>query len=136
MKCRPKKVDNVKKNTLGKNFMIIIKSSIFAVIITFLLFIIFAIAMKIGNLDEKIIPPTNQVIRIISIALGGSMAAKASKVRGWLKGGITGIMYMFWAFVISALFAQSIIFNRVVLSDIAMSFIVGAIGGVIGVNLK
>ncbi|HHW70577.1 MAG TPA: TIGR04086 family membrane protein [Clostridiales bacterium] len=116
--------------------MIIIKSSIFAVIITFLLFIIFAIAMKIGNLDEKIIPPTNQVIRIISIALGGSMAAKASKVRGWLKGGITGIMYMFWAFVISALFAQSIIFNRVVLSDIAMSFIVGAIGGVIGVNLK
>ena len=43
MKCSPKKVDNVKKNTLGKNFMIIIKSSIFAVIITFLLFIIFAI---------------------------------------------------------------------------------------------
>ena len=84
--------------------------------------------MKIGNLDETIIPPINQAIRIISIALGGAFAARASNVNGWLMGALTGIMYMLWAFLISALFGHRMTLDRIVVSDIVMSFIVGAIG--------
>ncbi len=136
MRLNTKKLDNTKGDSLIKTLMTIIKSSITAVIITFLFFIIFAIVMKIGNLDEKIISPINQVIRIISIALGGSIAARASSSRGWLIGAITGIIYMLWAFAISTLFGHTMDFNRIVISDITMSFIVGAIGGIIGINLK
>ena len=114
MRLNTKKLDNTKGDSLIKTLMTIIKSSITAVIITFLFFIIFAIVMKIGNLDEKIISPINQVIRIISIALGGSIAARASSSRGWLIGAITGIIYMLWASVISTLFSVMMDFNRIV----------------------
>ncbi len=136
MKTNVKKMDSGKGDSLPKSTKIIIKSSIIAVIMTLLFFIIFAIVMKIGNLDETIIPPINQAIRIISIALGGAFAARASNVNGWLMGALTGIMYMLWAFLISALFGHRMTLDRIVVSDIVMSFIVGAIGGIIGINLK
>lgn len=136
MKMNVKKADSGKSDSLTRNFMIILKSSIFAVIVTLLFFIIFAIVMKIGNLDEKIIPPMNQIIRIISIALGGVIAARASNAKGWLKGAMTGVAYILWAFMISAVFGHRMSLDRFVISDIVMSFIVGAIGGIIGINLK
>lgn len=131
-----KKTDSKKSNSVANHLMIIVKSSFAAVIVTLLFFIIFSIVMKVGNLDENVIPPTSQAIRIISIALGGALAARASHSKGWLKGAMTGVMYIIWAFLISALFGHRVSLNKIVISDIAMSFIVGAIGGIIGINLK
>lgn len=131
-----KKTDSKKSNSVANHLMIIVKSSFAAVIVTLLFFIIFSIVMKVGNLDENVIPPTSQAIRIISIALGGVLAARASHSKGWLKGAMTGVMYIIWAFLISALFGHRVSLNKIVISDIAMSFIVGAIGGIIGINLK
>ena len=131
-----KKTDGTKGNSLAIDAMVIIKSSIAAVIVTLLFFIIFSVVMKIGNLDEGVISPTSQAIRVMSIALGGAIAARASNAKGWLKGAMTGVMYILWAFIISALFGHRISLNKVVISDIGMSFVVGAIGGIIGINLK
>ncbi|NMA95466.1 MAG: TIGR04086 family membrane protein [Clostridiales bacterium] len=136
MRKNVKNVDDVMGTTLISNIIIVIRSSIVAIILTLLLFIIFSIVMKVGNLTEDVIPPISQVIRVTSIAFSGALAARSSKSKGWLKGALTGITYMLWAYIISLLFGNKISLDSIAISDIGMGFIVGAIGGIIGINLK
>jgi putative membrane protein (TIGR04086 family) len=71
----------------------------------------------------------------LSIAFGGMLAAKSSKKVGWLKGGITGVVYVLFAFMISSLFGGSILMGSIIFSDILLGVIAGAVGGIIGVNV-
>jgi putative membrane protein (TIGR04086 family) len=125
----------MKRDGQVNNTLLILKGSLLAVIITLLCFIVFAIIMKFANLGEDVIGPVNQVIRVISIAIGSALPAKVSKNKGWIKGAITGGLYIVWAFVISILFSNHVSFDSILLSDVLLGLIVGAIGGIIGVNI-
>ena len=113
----------------------ILKSSLVAVIITLICFTLFAVIIKVADMQETIIPPVVQVVRTLSIAFGGMLAARASKKMGWLKGGITGIVYILWAFLISSLFGGPAVMGSLILSDLLLGVVAGAVGGVIGVNI-
>jgi len=71
MRSAKKNSVQVDRNSLIHNGLVILKASLLAVIVTLVGFLIFAVVMKLANLQETIIPPVNQAIRIISIALGG-----------------------------------------------------------------
>jgi len=115
--------------------LVIVKSSIIAVVITLICFIIFAMVIKLFSLQETIIPAVVQVIRTICIALGGLLAARTSKKKGWLSGAFTGLLYIVWAFIISGFFENDMSMTKLVFSDILLGIVAGAIGGIIGVNL-
>lgn len=124
------------ENSVIHNFLVILKASLFAVIISLICFVLFALVMKLANLQESIIPPVNQAIRIVSMVVGGAAAARSSKSKGWLKGALTGLLYIVWAFIISGIFGGGYIFDTVLLSDVLLGIVVGAIGGIIGINIE
>lgn len=136
MRSAKKNSVQVDRNSLIHNSLVILKASLLAVIVTLVGFLIFAVVMKLANLQETIIPPVNQAIRIISIALGGAVAARSSRTKGWLKGALTGLLYIVWALVISAIFGGKYAFDTVLLSDALLGIVVGAIGGIIGINIE
>ena len=113
----------------------VLKSSLVAIIITLICFTLFAVIIKVADMQETIIPPVVQVVRTLSIALGGMLAARASRKMGWLKGGITGVVYILWAFLISSLFGGSTFMGTLIFSDLLLGAVAGAVGGVIGVNI-
>jgi len=135
MRSINKTTNLLKQSILPNDVFIVLKGSIIAVLITLVCFLFFALVMRFMYLDDALIPSVNQVIRIFSIALGGAYAARASRGIGWLKGALTGLLYIFWAFLISWLFSGNLIINIVLLSDAFMGLLAGAIGGVIGVNI-
>lgn len=116
--------------------MVIVRSSIIAVVITLICFIIFALVIKLFSLQERIIPAVVQVIRTICIALGGLLAARSSRKRGWLIGTFTGVLYVVWAFIISGLFGSNMNLTTIVFSDILLGIVAGTVGGIIGINLE
>lgn len=136
MRSAKKNSVQVDRNSLIHNSLVILKASLLAVIVTLVGFLIFAVVMKLANLQETIIPPVNQAIRIISIALGGAVAARSGRTKGWLKGALTGLLYIVWALVISAIFGGKYAFDTVLLSDALLGIVVGAIGGIIGINIE
>ncbi len=135
MKSIRKSLAQPEKDTTIHELLVILKASLLAVIITLICFVIFALVMKLANLKETIIPPVNQAIRILSIAIGGVFASRASRKKGWLKGGLTGLLYIIWSFIISGLFDGKYIFNTLLLSDLLLGAVVGAVGGIIGINI-
>ncbi|NMB11448.1 MAG: TIGR04086 family membrane protein [Firmicutes bacterium] len=76
-----------------------------------------------------------QIFSYLSMATGGFMAARSSQRHGWLVGGLVGMLFI--------LAMNWITSGSVVLPDmnpdtvlrLGMGFIVGAAGGMIGVNL-
>ncbi|MGI6188241.1 MAG: TIGR04086 family membrane protein [Clostridiales bacterium] len=136
MKIAKKSSSQPVENSVIHNFLVILKASLFAVIISLICFVLFALVMKLANLQESIIPPVNQAIRIVSMVVGGAAAARSSKSKGWLKGALTGLLYIVWAFIISGIFGGGYIFDTVLLSDVLLGIVVGAIGGIIGINIE
>ena len=94
MKIAKKSSSQPVENSVIHNFLVILKASLFAVIISLICFVLFALVMKLANLQESIIPPVNQAIRIVSMVVGGAAAARSSKSKGWLKGALTGLLYI------------------------------------------
>lgn len=121
--------------TMWSGALNILKCSLVAIIITLITFLIFAVIIKVGDMQENVISPVVQVIRTLSIAFGGMSAARTNKKRGWLKGAITGVVYILWAFIISSLLGDRTIMHSLILSDILLGIVAGAVGGIIGVNL-
>ena len=113
----------------------VLKGSLIAIVITLVFFTLFAVVIKVADMQESIIPPVVQVVRTLCIAFGRLLAARASKKMGWLKGAITGILYIFFAFVISSLFGESNFMGSLILSDLLLGAVAGAVGGIIGVNI-
>ena len=124
------------ENPLLQDVMLVSKGSIFAVIITLLFIILFAFVMQLSSLSETIIRPVVQVVRILSIALGGAYAARKTSNKGWLKGAVTGIGYVILVSIIGVISGGQFAFDRILLSDALMALVVGAAGGAIGINIR
>lgn len=124
------------ENSLLQDVMLVSKGSVFAVIITLLFIILFAFVMQLSSLSETIIRPVVQVVRILSIAIGGAYAARKTTNKGWIKGAVTRIGYVILVSVICVISGGQFAFDRILLSDALMALIVGAAGGAIGINIR
>lgn len=128
--------DNIitEESELKKNSIRIIKGSIFAIIISFILLLIFAILLCYTSLPESTMLPVILVTTGISILIGSMISTRKIRKNGILNGGIVGLVYIITLYLISSLFLAgfSITFNSFIM--LIVGIITGMIGGVIGVN--
>lgn len=114
----------------------IFKGSVCALCVSLLLVLVFAFLLKFTNISDSAIYPVNQVIKGVSVFLGVFVGMKKSKELGLVSGLLIGIIYTVLAFFIFSLLAGSITFDLSFLTDIAFGGIIGAVCGIICVNLK
>jgi len=125
-----------KDQKFNQSFLAVLKGTLLAIILSLICILVLALIIKLANLDDTLIPPINQAVKIISIVIGAGYAAKNSRQRGWLKGSATGLLYILIGFLLFSLVEGGFSLNRILLSDSLMGIIVGGIGGIIGVNLR
>jgi len=136
MRKSRKKAARQENSSLVRELILAAKGALIAVIITMVFIIVFAVIMQTAGLKETIIRPVMQVARILSIALGGIYAARTGSAKGWLKGAVTGFCYVILVSLIGVVSGGHFAFDGIFLSDLLTGLAVGAIGGVIGINLK
>ena len=119
-----------------KNVIRIIKGSIFSIIISLILLLIFAILLCYTNLSENSIKPTILIITGVGILVGSMISAKKIRKNGLVNGGMVGIIYTVILYLISSLTITnfSVTINSFIMLIVAI--ITGMIGGIIGINLK
>ncbi len=74
------------------------------------------------------------LINYLSIFIGGIVAAYSAKGRGWLNGGLVGLIYMLIIILLGSIW-NPIIFSFSLLSRVMIGCLVSAVGGMIGVNV-
>ncbi len=128
--------DNIitEESEFKKNAIRIIKGSIFAIITSAILLLIFAVLLCYTNLSESTMLPVILVITGISILIGSMMSTRKIRKNGILNGGMVGVIYTITLYLISSLFLAgfNLTFNSFIMMIIGI--ITGMIGGIIGVN--
>ncbi len=131
LKARILKSDEKKGNVKP-----IIKGVLVALAISLVAILLFAFLLRWTNISDSIIAPVNQVIKGVSIFLGVFFGLKKVKQNGIINGLIIGFLYTIVAFLVFSLLDGAFCFDKSLLNDILFGTIIGAICGIICVNLK
>lgn len=111
-----------------------LKATIFSVIVTLMGVLLFALILRFTTLPTSVVKPVNQFIKILSIFLGCFYCLSQGK--GILKGIISGIFFALTINLIFSLFSgESIAMGNLAL-ELLFCAVIGAICGIISVNLK
>lgn len=128
--------DNIitEKSEFRKNLVRIIKGSIFAIITSAVLLLVFAALLCYTNLPENTMLPVILVITGISILIGSMISTRRIKKNGILNGGMVGVIYIITLYLTSSLFLAgfNLTFNSLIM--LIIGIITGIVGGIIGVN--
>ncbi len=124
------------ETTKKSGFLQILKGAIFAVSISLVGILLFALLIKFTNLNEKWILPINQVIKIVSIFFGIMLAFNRGTNKGFLKGMLIGFIYTVLAYVVFSILARQFSFTLNSITDMIFGAIIGGISGIIVINIK
>lgn len=130
-----KKSENNTKEK-NNNLLKIIKGSIISIITTMIFLTIFAILLTYTEISENTIFPVVLVISGVSILIGSSITTRKLKQQGMINGGLIGLVYILFIYVISSLFTMQFNLNTNSIIMLSVCVIVGMIGGIIGINMK
>ena len=87
-------------------------------------------------MPEKIINPSIIIITGISILISTSIVTIKLKEKGMIKGGLIGTIYFILIYLVSSLILKNFDVNIYSAIMFVVSFLCGAIGGIVGVNMQ
>ena len=114
----------------------VLKGSLFAVAISLIAILLFAFIIKLTSISDAFIDPVNAAIKGISILMGCFYAFKNSTSGGLIKGVLIGVVYIIMSFFIFSILNGQLSFGKTFINDLLFGAIIGAICGVIAINLK
>jgi putative membrane protein (TIGR04086 family) len=114
-------------------FLMILKGVTTTVLVTLSLILLFALVVKVAQLNGSVIKWVNQFLKIISIFIGVFFSVKGSL--GLLKGGLIGVFSTVITFIVFAFMGGSISSSSVII-DSLFGGLTGAIVGIMAVNRK
>ena len=103
---------------------------------TVLVFLVFAFFLAYTGLPESAIPVIATVTEAIGALIAGFKTAKGNRSRGFLSGLLAGAVYMLIIWVIASLAGDGVYVGKHFFTMLGFSALGGAIGGILGVNLK
>lgn len=112
----------------------IIKGANLSLIISLVSILIFAFIVRSALLSNGVIKCVNQFIKIISIFLGCVFFIKGKG--GLVKGALLGLLFFILTTLIFALFSAGFTISLSLVIDLFFCVIVGAISGIISVNIS
>lgn len=113
----------------------ILKGLIFTLVIVVISAVVLSMVVYATNVTERSFPLVFKLITTFSIAFGGAVAARKTRVRGWLHGGLVGVAFVIICFFFSYAFQAEGISLASVGKEFVLGLISGVVGGVIGVNI-
>lgn len=107
-----------------------------SIVLTLVLLFIFSIALTYTNISEATIEPMIIGITGISILAGSSITTSKIKKKGIVNGMIIGGIYIFLLYMISSILNTGFSVNTYTIIMMVIGMLAGAVGGIVGVNLK
>lgn len=92
---------------------------------------LFALIFKVAALEDGVISPVNQVLRVIAIGIGSIYCVTHSAGRGFWKGAACGTITMFLGHMIYVVIAGAAAGFGVWLSDMLLGLLAGGVSGMI-----
>ncbi|MBO5733453.1 MAG: TIGR04086 family membrane protein [Clostridia bacterium] len=113
-----------------------LKGMVIAVLLTVGVFAIFALLLSYTTIGENTIPYIAYCTEFAGAVVCGFISAKRAGTRGIITGAIAGFLYILIMWIVASLASDGFFVSPHILTMLALAVIAGAIGGILGVNLK
>lgn len=112
------------------------KAILMSYFVTIPVFVVFAIILTYTDFPEKLVVPVVVITSIISVLIAGAKATRGVMSKGWLNGSIVGFIYILILYILSSIIYNNYRIDKYVITMTAISVLTGAIGGILGINMK
>ena len=123
-------------NENGNNIKRVLKGSAFSIVITLIGLLIYSIILSYTSVAESTIPTIIIIITGISILIGSTISTANIKKNGIVNGILVGLIYISLIYLLSSIITGNFLLNINSIIMIIVSVLTGAVGGIIGVNMK
>lgn len=106
-----------------------------AVSLTLILILLFAVIIRFTGINDRIIFPVNQAIKIISIFVGTIIALKGLKEKGLIKGLFIGFAYYVISYITFSILQSSFVITLSNVFDLLLTTVMGGLIGLIVVHI-
>lgn len=130
------KIKEMSTENSGNNLIRILKGSVFAIVLTLILLLIYSALLTYTKLNESTIPIVVITITAISILAGSLVSSMNIKKNGLTNGALVGLIYILAIYLLSSIIGKNFSLNVYSIIMIIASVLAGALGGIIGVNKK
>lgn len=111
-----------------------VKGILVSVAFVLLGILLFALLIGIFGFSSSVIKPVNQVIKVLSIFCGVMLCVRGGK--GLIKGALVGFFSIILTYAVFAFMGGEGLFNVMFVLDLIFGAVIGAISGIISVNVK
>lgn len=116
-------------------FMDLLKGLCLAIIITFVMIFVIAMMLRFTGLRETRLPMLNNIVLVFSIVISSIYLVGKVKENGWLYGALLGLLYYSIIVLVNVFFSKVKFFQPISIIKLVIAMIIGAIGGIIGINI-
>ncbi len=111
-------------------------SSIVALILTFILFIICSLLTAISVIPDNAVRTITIIITVIASLIAGFLTSRNVYEYGLLNGMATGFIFFFELYILSIILTLSFSFNILLFKSFLSIIIASGIGGIVGINSR
>ncbi|MGM9552581.1 MAG: TIGR04086 family membrane protein [Clostridia bacterium] len=118
------------------SLVICVKTVVRAFLITVILMGILASLICFTPWPEEAVTPSVYVLNYLSVFLAGLFSAAKAKRKGFITGGIAGVLYMLVVYLLGYVLFGGINFTKDVAMNVFFCLVIGMAGGIVGINLS
>lgn len=137
-KFKEKKVKKIKDkdDKSPALWFVVLKGTLISLAVSLVGILIFAFIIKYVAVPTSAIKPVNQVIKGVSLLVGTYISLRKTDKMGLITGLLIGLFYTILAFLVFSILDGNFEFSKTLVNDLLFGGIIGAICGVIAVNLR
>ena len=113
----------------------LLKGTLYAFLVLAICSLVFSLLLVLTDQSEDSLSNSAYVMHALAILAGGFTSGRKSGAKGWYTGGFTGLIYSLILYLAAFLGADRDV-NLQLLMFTAGAFVAGAMGGMLGVNMK
>ncbi len=113
----------------------ILRGTVLALVISLLVLLLLSLVLYLTPVPERVVPYAVYITSIFSIIIGSAYAAKRIQSKGWLNGGLTGLTFIIILLILTKVFGLDANINLHLITKLLLAFVLGSIGGILGLNL-
>jgi len=111
---------------------LIIKGLALALFLSLAIIIVLTAVMYWTDVSEKLVPYVIVAGSLTSLMAGSFFVGRKTTEKGWLKGGLTGLLYVVILLIFASFTGDAAWHNC--FTKMFLGFSLGALGGIIGIN--
>jgi len=114
--------------------VVMARGVLIAYFFSLIVFLLFSVLIQYTKLTEAVLPYTAYATSLIAIFAGAAYVTRRLETKGWLNGGITGLIYLAGLLIFALILLPDFKVHFGYISKAFLAFVTGAAGGIFGIN--